>query len=76
MDTWAADKSARVLRIQQYYHAFTNPIFLRSEFSWLPIVTNRVNKYLLAAHREDWALLDKDFSREASIEDLVDSDMD
>ena len=76
MDVWAADKSSRAMRTQQYYHAFTNPIFSRSELVWLPTVMTKVNQYLLAAHLEDWTLLDKDFSKEVEVADLVDSDQD
>ena len=76
MDIWAADRSARVFRAQQYLHSFTNPFFSRGEFMWMPIVTSTVNQYLVAAHREEWALLDKDFSRKVDVTDLVDSDLD
>ena len=76
MDVWSADKSVRGSRAEIYLHAFTNPIFQLGEFFWLPIIAMRVNKYLMAASAEGWALLDKDFSREAATQDLVDSDMD
>ena len=76
MDVWAADKSARALRCQQYLHAFTNPVFQLGEFGWLPILVTRVNKYLHAASVEGWALLDKDFTKEVDETDLVNSDLD
>ena len=76
MEIWATDKSARVQRTQLFMHTFTSPIFNIGEFVWLPIVMQRVNKYLLAAHREDWSLLDRDFSRAPDVTDLVDSDLD
>ena len=64
MDVWSVDKSARAIKQDVIHYAFNNPMFAIGELHWIPVVANRVNKYLMQAREDSWMILDKDFSKE------------